>query len=147
MAFDVKDALVTKISANATLLAIPDFTADNVFYGFSGRPEEFPRLAVQIGEISWESERDVTLGGLKRDEAFYITLAIHSHVPGDTQQVANGRVKAMAQAIEILVRDPRWSQVAHVIMSGFVPQYLAEGTDAEGRGAILMARVYVTARI
>lgn len=144
-AFDLKDALVTRFKADTTIGAMTPPV--DITYGFEGHVDELPRYAVQVGEIQWDSEDDVTLGNHRRDERFYIVLVLHSHVPGDTQPEANARIESLMQAVEASIRDPRWSGIANVISSGFVPQYLAEGADAEGRGAILLSRIYVAARI
>jgi len=145
-AFDVKDAVKAALDADATLSAMANPICA-ITYGFDGRPDELPRLSVQVGEIVWDFERPITIGNRKRDEEYSIPLLIQSHVPGDTQKDANNRVKAVMQAMENIFRNERWSGVAGVWSSGIVPQQLAEGTDAEGRGAILLLRLYVTARI
>lgn len=146
-AFDIKDALIVTLRTNAALLAIPHFSADNVTYGFMGRPEELPRLAIEVGEIVWDEERAISLGAARRDETFAVALIMHSHVPGDKQEDANARIKALMQAVETAIRPPRWSGISNIISSGFVPSNLAEGTDPEGRGALFFGKVYITARI
>lgn len=145
-AFDVKAALFNLLSANATLLAMTNPSCD-VTYGFGGKPDELPRLTVQVGEIVWDSEESTALGARKVDEKYSIAILIQSHNPGDDQTDANGRVKAVMQVIESLVRDERWSSPVSIWASGLVPQYVAEGTDPEGRGAILLLRLYISARI
>lgn len=145
--FDAKDALFALLSANATLRAMSNPECV-VTYGFGGRPDELPRLTVEIGEAVWDGEDEVALGAHKRDEHYSIAILIQVHNPGDTQKEANDRAKTVMQAIEIALRDERWSQPTVSLWStAIIPQYQAEGADPEGRGTIVLLRLQIAARI
>lgn len=145
VAFDIKDALKVLLDNDVTLNAMDP--KPQIDYGFDGKASEMPRFSIQIGEIFWEDESSTALGAHRRDEKFNMAILIQSHGPGDSQKEANDRVEAAMQAIEMIVRDERWSGITGVYGSGIVPQYLMEGTDAEGRASILLLRLVISARI
>lgn len=144
-AFAVKQALFDKIRS---IPALADYL-DNIYYSFTAQISERPRLAVHLGEIAWESvwddEFSPTIGANTREESYNILVLIESHGPGNDQAAANEEIRVIVQEIEAMLKNPRWSG-QDIVSSGFSPLSVAEGGDAEGRGAIMLARVRIKAR-
>lgn len=151
-AFDVKDALVTALRADATLAGIithPEIGGvvdEDISYGYGPwGPNGRPRLMIWVGEIEWDDEASVGLGMSRRDEMFRIMVTTESWVPGDTQIQANNRVQSMMKAIEALVRNPRWSGLG-IVHSELKPLMLGETLSDQGRAAVLIMSLHVRAR-
>lgn len=144
-AYDVKDAL------HATLLAHPDFAAlandDAIWYGdLTTGSEGRPREVIMIGEIEWYDEVGTGLGQLRRDEFYQILITIESHVPDDSQQEANHRVRDWMRKLEAIIKNPRWAGLP-LVTSQLKPQVHAEGPDGDdGRGAVQVLALDVHAR-
>lgn len=143
-AFDVKQALVDKLRL---LPALAEMAANgDIWYAYQGRTSTTPRSFMWAGEIEWRSEEGASLGALKREEYYEIVLTIESHMMDATQEEANARVRTFMTVVEAMLRDPRWSGVPGVFETGLEPKMLGEGTDPNGRGAILVCTVCVKAR-
>jgi len=144
LAFDVKAALVNLFKADAGMQAL--VPPDDITYGLGGfGAGERPRLLIWVGEIEWDDEVSIALGAQRRDEFFRIMITIESANEGDTQEEANNRVEAVMQAIEVLIRDPRWSGLP-LKQSQLKPQMLGEASSNTGRAAILILSLQVQAR-
>ena len=145
-AFDIKTALVAMLKADAGMLAVMENNPDAITYGYGNfGAGERPRLTVWVGEIEWDDEQAIALGGARRDELFRIMITIESAVEGDTQEEANDRVEAIMKVIEALVRNPRWSGLGDV-RSELKPQMLGEAPGNTGRMAMLILSLQVKAR-
>jgi hypothetical protein len=143
-AFDAKTALVGLLQASP---ALADLMPDDVWYGYqSGNAGQRPREVVWVGEIVWDDSDGAALGFLRRNETYNIMMTVESHVPGDDQVTANGRVQTRFAAITTLLRDPRALGVPGITECGIVPQMLAEGADPTGRGAMYVTAVKIRAR-
>lgn len=143
-AFAAKTALVDLLS-NAPELA--DLTPDDIWYGYlGGNAGQRPREVIWVGEIAWDATDGATLGYLRRDETYQIMMTVESHVPGDDQAAANGRVASRMSTIVELLRDPRSLGVPGIYECGIVPQMLGEGADPGGRGAMYVVGVKIRAR-
>lgn len=143
-AFNAKDAIIALLSAS------PSFDPDAVYYGHPGTTVPDFTEWVWVGEIEWDNEEAVALGGGKRDEVYRIIVTLESHVPDDTQRDANYRVKTKMYAIEQMLAVGPGNPNPLGISSAMVdlePQFLGEGRNAvSGRGAILVLSVRVQAR-
>jgi hypothetical protein len=107
---------------------------------------EMPREVIWIGEIEWDSEQPSALGALKRVEEFRIMLGIEVHIPGGTQKEVNDRLEVLITKVEELLRAANPLSLTGIEHCGIVPTLLAEGQDADGRGAIFLAAVRIRHR-
>ena len=146
-AFDVKEALYDLLNSNLPVPAAENSDDETVpiWYGYEATQNR-PREVIWIGEIRWIEEGDASLGSLSREETFDIVVTVEVHIPGFTQKQANERVKVLMGYLEETVRHPGWSGIPNVRSPGLRPQYLGEGADAEGRGAVMVNLLRVTAR-
>lgn len=139
-AFAAKDAILALLQGDSALNGV------DKWYGYSGASGEWPRELVWVGEIEWDYEEPATLGNLQREEQYRILLTIEIHRPGDNQRESNLRAKEIMERVETLLRQRNPLGIPNIISVGLVPQLLGEGSDADGRGAILVTSVQVRAR-
>ena len=144
-AFDAKASLFTLFST-----AIGDgesLAGVDIWYSYNGASTEMPREVVWLGEVDWLDETDESLGAMHRVEEYEIVLTVEVHRPGDTQEEANARTEELFQAVEGLLRQRNPLGLPNIQSCGIKPKVLGEGRDADGRGAILVSKIRVRARI
>jgi len=144
-AFDAKAALVTLLNGAAD--PGEPLAGVDIWYSYQGASMEMPREVVWLGEVDWIDETAVSLGAMKRVEEYEIVLTVEVHRPGDTQEEANARIKSMFQAVEALLRQRNPLGLPDIESCGIKPKIWGEGRDADGRGAILVSKIRVRARI
>lgn len=144
-AFDAKAALVTLL--NTAVDEDESLAGVDIWYSYQGVSMEMPREVVWLGEIDWLSETGDSLGALHRVEEYEIVLTVEVHRPGDTQEEANARIEILFQAVETLLRQRNPLGLPNIQSCGIKPKLLGEGRDADGRGAILVSKIRVRARI
>lgn len=146
LAYDVKDKIIEKLQ---TAPGFEEFVTGSqtysIEYAYNEESDMRPRSYIRTGEIMWDDEAAIALGGNRRDEFFRISIEIEVTHPGDTQKEANDRVKALMQAFEAMVRNPRWSGLP-LTDSQLKPQLHEEYPTDNGRGAILVLFLVVQAR-
>jgi hypothetical protein len=143
-AFAAKTALVGLLR---TAPEFADLNPDDIWYGYlGGNAGQRPREVIWVGEITWDDANGDAIGFLRRDETYQIMLTVESHMPGDDQETANGRVSARVATLVELLRNPRALGVQGIYECGIVPQMLGEGADPGGRGALYVVGVKIRAR-
>lgn len=148
-AFAVKDKIIAKTKANATITALLT-PADGQVWDSAYVGRDRPRLLIWFGEIIWEDERAVLAGNQtgSREEEFNVRYGIEAHMGDDTQTAANNRVRDVQQQLEIMLVDQRVlaEDGIRIRQVDIRPLGLGEGADADGRAAVLAAQVHVIVR-
>lgn len=121
-----------------------DVGATTVCYG---RPRDFSREDVIIGDTSQSSQDWSALGDLQRQEEFEIELLVRVLTPGLTQREATERAFELFGAIELALRSQPTLGVSGVSFAHIATPRLNEGVLEEGYGAFIESGLSVSGRI
>jgi len=147
-AFAVKEKLFELLTEDETFL---ESTMDGehpleVHYNYRGKSTDLPREVLWLGDIEWDDEYEPAFGANSREEIYNIVMVIEVHHEGFEQKESNDRAEYLMQALETVIRDPRWTGLPS-IRTMIKPNSMSEGRDPEGFGTVLILLLRVTARI